>query len=83
MSQPKARSYNIVSLNMLQGDADTMRNYSGYGRITDTLGKGDCDKDKANNAKRTHKARTKLVIDENTIYEIDLDCYERNKTNSR
>lgn len=31
--------------------------------------------DKCNNS----EGRTKLVVDENSIYEIDLDCYECNE----
>ena len=29
------------------------------------------------------KERTKVVVDETTIYEIDLDCYECRKTEKK
>ena len=32
-----------------------------------------------NNGKNPERGRAKLVIEDNTIYEIDLDCYECRK----
>lgn len=58
-----------------------MRNYYGYRNGSggsNGTGKSVNEKTYArdNNIPEKHSERTKLVIEDNTIYEIDLDCYE-------
>ena len=49
-----------------------MRNYNNRYRRNDYENTGSCGRytDK-------HEGRSKLIIDEDSIYEIDLDCYEK------
>ncbi len=54
-----------------------MRNYGGFG-------KSDPNREKGNGISENDR-RVKVVIEDNTIYEIDLDCYEcleRDKSDS-
>ena len=75
-------TYIIVSLNYLPGGVGIMRNYRGYNR------QGEVDRhyrysqkenksiNYGNNGINGNNGRSKVVIDESTIYEIDMDCYE-------
>lgn len=62
-----------------------MRNYRGYNKMGVRDRQCQCtlrDKNSSTNTTRESKAvkskdvRSKVIIDENTIYEIDMDCYE-------
>ena len=69
-------TYIIVSLNYLPGGVGIMRNYHGYNR----QGEGDrhyrYSQKENESISYGNNGRSKVVIDESTIYEIDMDCYE-------
>lgn len=64
----------------LSEDMDNMRNYRGYNRMDSRERQCQCMvEDKKGKAKSVHESkdsRSKVIIDESTIYEIDMDCYE-------
>ena len=57
-----------------------MRNYRGYNKMDARERQCQCEAgDKNGNTNTTRESkdvRSKVIIDESTIYEIDMDCYE-------
>ena len=63
-----------------------MRNYRGYNKMgaRDKQFQNTINNNVNNTMRENKESRSKLVIDESTIYEIDMDCYEclmKNKNN--
>lgn len=58
-----------------------MRNYQRFYNNTCT-GKSDVKYNKTSDNMQRGETRSKVIIDDNSIYEIDLDCYERKMRNN-
>lgn len=59
-----------------------MRNYKKFYNSTCTGKSDDNHKyDKTGAGGQNKETRSKVIIDDNSIYEIDLDCYERKMRN--
>lgn len=69
-------SYNNTDSLIKERCGRVMRNYQRFYNNTCT-GKSDKDYVKNNAGTSQGETRSKVIIDDNSIYEIDLDCYER------
>lgn len=75
-------SYNVIRIILFERGND-MRFYGGYGKegLAPGRQRPEDNTGKAVQGEKPESKSTKLVIDDTTIYEIDLDCYECRKKN--